>query len=378
MIPRMAITGLRLATAARNRESVPPKDISSVVLVELTGLGDVLAMLPAIRGFQELFPSANLHLVVESNLIELLQTFQLPVTVHGVVRSRSAVGILKAVRHVRRLHPTLVCSMSPPRRNAFVALASGAPCIAGYLRYTDSLTPYLVTTPVEAFGVNSVGGMVYGRDHISERALMVCRALGWHDHVSPIRLAIAPRVVDRVRSDLVFAGIVLPKEYVVIHPFAGWSYRQWPASAFASLGERLIAGCGTTVVFLWEGGRDGNVQTFLQRFAGNPQVLFASTLKLRESAVLISGASLFIGNDSGPLHLAAVLGVPTLGLFGPSDPSLTAPHTLAPASWLYKRVECSPCNQRKCVRPFNPCMNEISVEEVFAAAVSVQRRLSHA
>jgi ADP-heptose:LPS heptosyltransferase len=369
MIPRMAITGLRFATAALSRESVPPEDISSVVLVELTGLGDVIAMLPAIQGFQALFPSAHIQLVVESSLVELLQTFQLPVTVHGVVRSRSAAGILAAVRHLRRLHPTLVCSMSPPRRNAFVALASGAPCIAGYLRYTNSLTPYLVTTPVEAFGVNCVGGMVYGRDHISERALMVCRALGWHDQLAPIRLGIAPQVVDRVRSDLLFAGIVLPKEYVVIHPFAGWSYRQWPESAFASLGERLVAECGTGVVFLWEGEKDGNVQTFLQRFAGNPHVLFASTLKLLESAVLISGASLYIGNDSG---------VPTLGLFGPSDPSLTAPHTLAPASWLYKRAECSPCNQRRCVRPGNPCMNAISVEEALTAAVSVQRRLPHA
>jgi len=378
MIARLAIAGLRAAAAARSRASVLPEDTFSVALIELTGLGDVISMLPAIQGFRTLFPAAQVHLIVENDFVELLRSFELPAAIHGVVRSRSTAGTARAVRLVRNLRATLACSMSPPRRNALVALASGAPCIAGYLRYTDSLAPYLVTTPVEGLGIECADGMQYGRNHISERALMICRALGLRNDPPWMPLEIAPAVADRVRSGLLRAGVVPPGEYVVLHPLAGWSYRQWPESAFADLARRFLDTQGTTVVFHWEGKAGGDLRMLRRRFNGDHRVVFASALGLLESAVLLSGASLFVGNDSGPLHLAAALQVPAVGLFGPSDPLLTAPRAQTGGSWLYKGVDCSPCDQRRCVRPENPCMSTIPADEAFAASVAVQRRRVHA
>ncbi len=150
-----------------------------------------------------------------------------------------------------------------------------------------------------------LGGMRYGRDHISERALLVCRALGWRGASSPNVLKIAPPATERMRFDLTVAGVILPKEYIVIHPCAGWSYRQWPQQSFASLARRFLDTKGTTVIFLWDGNEAGELPELRQQFMGEPRVMFASSLDLPKSAVLISGASLFVGNDSGPLHLAA-------------------------------------------------------------------------
>jgi heptosyltransferase-1 len=378
MMARLAIGALRVAANSRGSRSVRHEDVSSVALFELTGLGDVVSMLPAIHGFKTLFPGAELHLVVDSTLVELLRSLELPASVHGIVGSTKAPGVVAALQLVRSLRPTLACSMSPPRRNALVALASGAPAIAGYLRHTDSLTPYLVETPVEILGIKGRGGVVYGRNHISERALNICRALGLQDMPSPMKFAISASTADDVEFDLLLAGVLPRRGYVVVHPFAGWKFRRWPESSFIALVERLReAGVGN-VVLLWEEEKDGKGEILRSHFAGDHHVLFASTLRLLESAVLLSGADAFVGNDSGPLHLAAALGVPAVGLFGPAPPGLTAPRSVVPSSWIYHGPECSPCDQRLCIRPDDPCMNAISVDEVFAAVIATQRRRTYA
>lgn len=82
---------------------------------------------------------------------------------------------------------------------------------------------------------------------------------------------------------------------------------------------------------------------------------------------MIQRADLFIGNDSGPLHLAALLGVPVVGLFGPATPEHTAPYA-ARGVFVYRKVPCSPCSQTLCTMPANSCMNRITVEEVYDAA----------
>ncbi len=124
---RLMLAGVRVAAAALRRKRVRADEVSSVALIELSGLGDVIAMLPALQGFRELFPSAQLHLIVEGSIADLLATLDLPVTVHGVPRSRSAAGVASAISIVRDLHPSLTCSMSTPRRNALVALFERCP-----------------------------------------------------------------------------------------------------------------------------------------------------------------------------------------------------------------------------------------------------------
>ncbi len=378
MVTRLAIESLRLSAALLHKRELSPDEISSVALIELTGLGDVIATLPVISGLKKLFPSAEIHLVVDRRFAPLLDSCQLPLAVHGISQPRSAAGTVGAIRLLRRLRPSIACSMSPPRKNAMVALASGARSIAGYLRYTDTLAPYLLKTPVEAFGLSHEADVVFGRDHISERAAKICHALGLHSDFEEPSIHLTPSVVDHVRSLLSGTGLLPESEFVVIHPFAGWRYRQWPEERFADLASHLVEREGKAVVFLWEGQRDENLFSLRQRFAKNSCVTFAPGLQLMESAVMISSASLFIGNDSGPLHLAAALKVPVIGLFGPADPMLTAPRTAAPSVWLYKKADCSPCDQRRCVMPNGPCMATISIKEVVAAASEVRRRAVHA
>lgn len=383
MTGRIGIAGLRLLAERRRRHALSSLHVPSVALVELTGLGDVIATLPAVQGFRLLFPSAGITLVVDEKLAELIRSFDLPCAVAGAPRSHSLWGVADAIRRVRGLEAALVCSMSPPRRNALVALASGAPYVAGYLRYTDTLTPFLLETPVEAFGVEAEEGITFGRESIGSRALKVCRALGLREAPGEIRLHIARRSLEVAHAQLLEKGMPTADRYVAIHPFAGWIHREWPLERFGDLAERIVQTTGLSVVFLWEIEKEGSLPQLRGRFAGERRVVFAPVLSLLETAVLISGASFFVGNDSGPLHLAAALGVRVVGLFGPSHPSLTAPACSQGAEWLYRGVDCSPCDQRACIRHTDSCMDRISVDDAMRAvenvrALSLERRPTHA
>jgi ADP-heptose:LPS heptosyltransferase len=374
MIARLAMGALHATASSLRRKQIPREEVRSVAIVELTGLGDAMAMLPTIREFQSLFPAADLHVIVDELLVELLLSFDQSIAVHGIRNPAAKQGVWTAVKILRRLRPSLACSMSPPRRNALVVLASGAKCIAGYLRYTDSLTPFLLETPVEVFGLPGVGGFRYGRDNLYDRGFAVCRTLGG-DGVFPAgKLEIASLPAERARENLSSAGLLPRGEYVVIHPFAGWRFREWPLGSYAALARQLTDSGNVQVAFLWEESKQGHLESLRHELKDHASVTFASNLTLLESAVLIEGASLFVGNDSGPLHLAAALGVPSVGLFGPAPPSLTAPGNLTSGKWLYHPVDCSPCDQRRCVRTSHSCMTMIEVEEAVAAAMTVQGR----
>lgn len=92
--------------------------------------------------------------------------------------------------------------------------------------------------------------------------------------------------------------------------------------------------------------------------------------KLETVMQYLSNALLFIGNDSGPLHLASALGVQSIGLFGPAPPELTAPQSKH-NFYFYEKVECSPCQQIDCIRPDNTCMDLIPVDEVAQRAIQI-------
>jgi ADP-heptose:LPS heptosyltransferase len=295
-----------------------------------------------------------------------------PCEVHSIRRAESVLGFLKAVVFVRRLKTDLALSMSPPKRNAAVTLTSGAPRKVGYLTYVHSLTPYLESTPVESFGCTLPRREFYGLENIEERSLKVCKSLGILSESVQHRVDLDENITDWKWSALCGRYRLPRKKFVVMHPFSGWKFRSWSIERFNQLAQKILLLLDYGVVFLCEKGEEKLLDASKQRFAQRDDVFFFASDDLVETAALVRHASLFVGNDSGPLHLAAALGVRVVGLFGPASPQLTAPRN-AIGVLHYERVECSPCNQCTCIRPTDSCMTLISPEYVFE---SVKRLLS--
>jgi ADP-heptose:LPS heptosyltransferase len=154
------------------------------------------------------------------------------------------------------------------------------------------------------------------------------------------------------------------RKYSVMHPGASWNYRRWSSSNFAMIIDFLFDHHGLRTVLVGHAS-EGDLGRVLES-AGETKVLnMIGKTSLREMLCLISESCLFIGNDSGPMHVAAVMNVPTIGLLGPNDPTRFSPKG-ENVLWFHHKVECNPCNQRVCKYPDRPCVDLISTDEVIA------------
>jgi ADP-heptose:LPS heptosyltransferase len=154
------------------------------------------------------------------------------------------------------------------------------------------------------------------------------------------------------------------EQLVVIHPGASKPERAWNLDRFAKVAEEL-AEAGNEILFVT--GEE------------LPSVHFPTRIKpsLLEFGNILRKCSLFIGNDSGPLHLAQQCGAPVVGIYGPGDPLITGPRSISPSRTIYHGYPCSPCRQ-KFFKECNPaptmkpyCIETISTREVLNAAFSL-------
>jgi heptosyltransferase I len=358
---RLLVTLLRRLARRRGENPFQPERIRSLVVIEVTRLGDFLVVLPTLGALRRAFPDARLAIVADQRYAPFARTVVPEIDVLPLESPGSFWSFVRCMIALRSRQFDLALSMSPGRRNAILALASRAQQNVGYLTPRDSLTPYLLNAvPVEASGFRLPSSQVYGHENIEDRAWKVLWALGITENREPMRL-------DGKGSGR--SG----SSYVTIHPFSGWEYRTWDLDEYVELARRIVRSTDLEVVFVVPRAEYPQVTLLRSRIEGIPGVRMAEVETLEETARIVVGSRFYVGNDSGPLHLASMLGVPAVGLFGPAPPEITAPRSEMNA-YLYRRVECSPCDQRTCLRPGDSCMHQIAVDDVTAAVHQLLRR----
>jgi len=170
-------------------------------------------------------------------------------------------------------------------------------------------------------------------------------------------------------------GIDPGEKLVAIHPFSAVAERGWPLENFASLAQRVSTEAGCRSIIL---GGAGDSKTFNQvrHLFGESTVDLVGKCTLRETIALLKRCVLFVGNDSGIMHLAAAAQTPLVALFGPQSPIKFGPWSQR-AKVIYKGLQCSPCRQKffsECepssrMRP--ACMEAITVEEVLQEGMKI-------
>ncbi len=158
--------------------------------------------------------------------------------------------------------------------------------------------------------------------------------------------------------------------FAMLHPAARKPLKRWPAEYYAVLAERLYREKGWNVVLV---GMDEDMDTLLHiaDAASVPLHLLVDE-PLLHFAALAARTQLFVGNDSGPMHIAAAAGASVVGLFGPGSPELFSPLGRR-ATYIHHKLACNPCDQVHCVHPENTCMQRITVEEVLGNMDKVRK-----
>jgi len=245
--------------------------------------------------------------------------------------------------------------------SALLFFLAGIPERWGYS--TDGRKP-LLTKAVRRMNPDSP------RHHVHFYLDLISR-LGLTTRPPELRLSVPPEEKERARQRLRALGVDPLRPLVILSPGASYGpAKRWPASRFARLAALFQERDDAAVLIIGSAGEAEIASAIVSSLEKKPPVLTGQTT-LPQLASLISLASCFVTNDTGPMHLANALRVPVVAIFGPTDPAVTGPFE-RPAAVLKKDVPCWPCHYRSC--PYDHrCMTKIEPEEVYQAARKLER-----
>ncbi len=203
--------------------------------------------------------------------------------------------------------------------------------------------------------------------HQAQYYLKLLVGLGLKADVNELNFPLKEDEKKKALEYLRTQNVDLANPLVILHPGAAYGpAKRWPAQNYARLADLLQERVKATILIIGSLAEAKTAEDLSSAMSGEVVNLTGQT-SLRLLAGLISLASLFISNDSGPMHLANALRIPIVALFGPSDPRRTRPFQ-PPSTVIKKNVPCWPCSYRTC--PFDHrCMMNIAPEEVYVAAV---------
>jgi heptosyltransferase-3 len=325
--------------------------VRRIVVVEMTRLGDLVEASALLEPLRRAYPAAALEVVGAEAYAVLFGGGR--VLYHGLPsRGAAFVRGLFALRRRLQGPDLLVVVASPAVRNSLVLLASGPGRACGYLFSEAGSLGYDIPAPLRALGGGWDGRLLKAQGvHLVERAGLALRVAGIPEE------GLNPDLGRRSARDP--AG-------VVIHTGSNGTLRRWPMDRFVLLAAGLAAEGWKVTLIPAESGAAGEVP---------PGVRVEALPNLEDLRDALAGAALFIGNDSGPMHLAAALGTPCLGLFGPTSTRGSGPWPLpgpgSPHRALWSEVPCSPCAQLFCVQPEAWCMGQLGVERVLLQALDM-------
>ncbi|MGZ3634110.1 MAG: lipopolysaccharide heptosyltransferase II [Parachlamydiaceae bacterium] len=187
--------------------------------------------------------------------------------------------------------------------------------------------------------------------------------LGISISTTPPRLHITEEEANTAHELLALKGIPSENRFILgINPGAAYgSAKCWLPERFVEVTKQLLQRDNLYVLYFGDPSGAPLVETICDQLPFERVINLAGKTSLRELLALINCCSLFLTNDSGPMHIASALGVPLVALFGSTDDTRTGPYNGGLV--IHKHVECSPCYKRECPIDFR-CMTRISVEEV--------------
>ena len=349
--------------------ALPPE--ARVLVVRLGALGDIVHALPVVAALGAARPDVAVDWLVDARyaaVLALVEGVRTRVVVRASVsgsdaleaRFSGALGMASAVRHLRRRGYAVALDLQGLIKSAVFARASGAARVIGFataqLREAQAAWGYTETVAGPADG------------HVVQKNLAVLPALG---------LAVPSRPEFRwrdLRSAVTESILAVPPvaragRVAVLNPGAAWPNKRWPAARFGDLAARLGEACQLPSVVTWGGNERGLAEDVVAHAGGHAVVSPATAL--HDLLALARRASLVVSGDTGPLHLAASVGAPIVGLFGPTRPERNGPWDPADES-VSRAATCVCFHKRQCTRG-RACVDDITVDEVFAAC---QRRLA--
>ena len=348
----------------------------NILLIRLRLIGDVVFTTPIPRALKRAWPEARISYLVESAAAPVVATNPCIDELIVIRRARGFERVIEDLRLAGRLRKArydLVIDLHGGPRSSWLTLATGAPRRIGYtIKGRSWMYTTAVARPRELRARHSV---------VNQWDLLEAID-GWpggpadprRDAVDmPLDPAVDAAVTRRLRE----AGVTDAHTLIVAHVSAGNPFRRWPEPAFTDLLVSLVRSHPERRIIISSGPSDRDAATRIvaaARAALGPAavgIVEFGEFGLAELRALVGRSKLFLGGDTGPLHIAATTATPVVGLYGPTLPARSAPWrdpAIPTVSLEVAGLPCRPCEQRVCAPGDFRCLTTLRPQDVAAAA----------
>lgn len=332
--------------------------MNNILIIKLRYIGDVLLATPTVRAIKAARPDVRVTMMVNRGTEGMLSGNP-DLDEIMVLDKGSLAAQWRFIAGLRRRRFDTVIDLTDGDRSAFLSWISGAPVRIGFNDehrwrgrcYTQVVLPGA------------------GVQHRIDRDVAALKPLGLHASKELPRLCLTGEDVAHADQLLGRLGVRRDQPIVILQPAARYWFKAWPHERFAELADRLASDYGCQVLI---GGsrEDEALAQRIQAAAKSRPINMAGLATLKQFAAIAQRAALFVGNDSGAMHIAAAVGTPMVALFGPSNPDEWGPRGDR-VKVLYKGLDCRACFHPTCERGELNCMRQLSVQEVCAAAAQL-------
>jgi len=335
--------------------------MKKVLLIALHALGDMVLLTPTIYNLKKHFAQAEIHLLIREGQQDIFSHNPYISGILTLDKKGMALASLKGkigyyhslIGKIRKEGFDLVIDAFSGSTSAILGFLSGARIRLGEDR-RDRVRGYLYNIRV---------AIPWRIEHVMDKTLYLLNGMGVQTEHHLPELYVSSEEQVAARQVLHNLGYDSSQRLVGMFPDAGWYKKCWPLERFAEVSDRLYEEKRASTLFVCE---KETILNEIARLARHKPYLVYTKGGLRRLCAMISLCDVFISNDSGPMHIASALGVPTIGLFGTMPPVMYAPRGKK-IQVIYKGLPCSPCPQLEENCLGRACMDAITVNDVWQA-----------
>jgi len=326
-----------------------------ILIVKLGAVGDCVHTLCALKAIRERFPEWVIGWAIEDKSYQVVSWHPDLDRVHLLRKKEGWVNWLKDANSISGFGYDIAIDFSNLFKSGFVTYRSGAKTRIGFDRYREG---NFLFTNKQVKSQNQ---------HMTSRYLELLKPLGITNLPENIEIYVPEKskeYIEEYFSENISTGSPL----IVLNPHATWPNKLYPADSYAIVAEKLSL-LGYRVILTWGSQKEHNVVKKLA-VRLKKRVAIAPATDLKQLYYLMSKCDIYLGNDTGPMHLAAVSGIGVVGVFGPTNPERVGPMAEM-RRIVHQGSKCKdwPCEKRKCKDPI--CISLIEPDKIVDAVVSL-------
>lgn len=335
--------------------SVNDKEIGNILFLRHDRIGDMVLSTPAFKALKRNYPNARITVLASERNQEIIQNNPNvdEIIIYG--------GLYRFVKEIRNKWFDLAIDPfnTYEFKQAFLSYLSGARYRIGF-----------EDAGREIF-FNIKGPGLYPVKHLVEHMLELVSYLGCDVSGCEPEIFITDEEREWALRFLLDKKIDLDKPTIAIHPGGYYETQRWHPERFGLAAKELVQGLRVNIIVFGDKSEVSILNRIKEICDG---IVITSGINIRQLMAILSRCTLFLGNNSGPLHIAAAIGLPTVSIVGPTAFPLWRPYGKNHIV-LRKDLECSPCNLADCKE--HKCMEMITVDEVIEAVKKQLKEYAH-